>query len=102
LSRLLILLDFKPFVISDLIKNEEFAEVLILEALGRSVGMDGWRRAGGTRRGDSSRGAELLRGTTGWKWCSGRMPHRSTEGYSMSIYIYGLAFECVWILFRML
>ena len=32
--RLLILLDFKSFIISDLIKNEEFAEVLILEGLG--------------------------------------------------------------------
>ena len=33
LSRLLIPIDFKSFIISDLIKNEEFAEVLILEGL---------------------------------------------------------------------
>jgi hypothetical protein len=37
LARLLILLDFKSFIISDLIKNEEFAEVLILEELGRAM-----------------------------------------------------------------
>jgi hypothetical protein len=35
LSRLLILMDFKSFIISDLIKNEDFMEVLILEGLGR-------------------------------------------------------------------
>jgi hypothetical protein len=95
LSPVLILLDFKSFIISDLIKNEGFAEVLILGGLGRAVGMDGWRRAGGTRHVDSSRGAELLRGRAAWKWCSGRMPHRSTKGYSMSIYIYRLVFECL-------
>jgi hypothetical protein len=39
-ARLLILLDFKPFIISDLIKNEEFAEVLILEGLGRALRTD--------------------------------------------------------------
>ena len=33
LSRLLILMDFKSFIIIDLIKNEDFAEVLILEGL---------------------------------------------------------------------
>ena len=32
-SSALILLDFKSFVISDLIKNEDFMEVLILEGL---------------------------------------------------------------------
>ena len=67
LARLLILLDFKSFIISDLIKNEGFAEVLILGGLGRAVGTGGWRRAGGTRRGDSSRGAELLRAGAAWK-----------------------------------
>ena len=37
LSPVLILLDFKSFIISDLIKNEEFAEVLILVGLGRAM-----------------------------------------------------------------
>jgi len=37
LARLLILLDFKSFIISDLIKNEKFAEVLILGGLGRAM-----------------------------------------------------------------
>ena len=36
LSRLLILMDFKSCGISDLVKNEGFAEVLILEGLGRA------------------------------------------------------------------
>jgi hypothetical protein len=58
-ARLLILMDFKSFIISDLIKNEEFAQVLILGELGRAVGTEGWifrlrecsgppRRAGAT------------------------------------------------------
>jgi len=42
LSRVLILLDFKSFIISDLIKNEDFMEVLILGGLGRAFGMDVW------------------------------------------------------------
>jgi hypothetical protein len=46
LPRSLILLDFKSFIISDLIKNEEFAEVLILDGLGRAVGTGEWIRAG--------------------------------------------------------
>jgi hypothetical protein len=33
LSPVLILIDFKSFIISDLIKNEDFMEVLILEGL---------------------------------------------------------------------
>jgi hypothetical protein len=41
-GRLLILLDLKSFIISDLIKNDEFAEVLILEGLGGAMGMGGW------------------------------------------------------------
>ena len=40
LSRLLIPIDFKSFIISDLIKNGEFTEVLILGGLGRAVGRD--------------------------------------------------------------
>jgi len=35
LSRVMILIDFKSCIISDLIKNEDFAEVLILEELQR-------------------------------------------------------------------
>jgi hypothetical protein len=42
LSRVLILLDFKSFIISDLIKNEDFMEVLSLGGLGRAFGMDVW------------------------------------------------------------
>jgi hypothetical protein len=42
LSRVLILLDFKSFIISDLIKNEGFTEVLILEGLGRAKCTNGW------------------------------------------------------------
>jgi hypothetical protein len=42
LLRVLILLDFKSFIISDLIKNEDFMEVLILGGLGRAFGMDVW------------------------------------------------------------
>jgi len=37
LSPVLILLDFKSFIISDLIKNEDFMEVLILGGLGRAT-----------------------------------------------------------------
>jgi hypothetical protein len=96
-ERLLILLDFKSFMISDLIKNEGFAEVLILGGLGCAVGTDVWDRAGDTERGPPTRcgrRSEPLRGRAGRKWCSERMPHRSTRGYCMSIYIYTLAFEC--------
>jgi hypothetical protein len=46
LSPVLILIDFKSFIISDLIKNEVFMEVLILEGLGRAAGMAGWSREG--------------------------------------------------------
>jgi hypothetical protein len=46
LARSLILLDFKSFIISDLIKNEGFAEVLILEELGRAKCRGGWTSAG--------------------------------------------------------
>ena len=47
LLRVLILLDFKSFIISDLIKNEEFTEVLILEGLGRAARRrNGWIREG--------------------------------------------------------
>jgi hypothetical protein len=45
-ARWLILLDFKSFVISDFIKNWEFAEVLILEGLGQAVGTGGWNWPG--------------------------------------------------------
>jgi hypothetical protein len=38
-------LDFKSFVISDLIKNDDFTEVLILEDLVRAKCKDGWLRA---------------------------------------------------------
>jgi len=63
LSPVLILIDFKSFIISDLIKNEDFMEVLILEGLGRAMRRD---RAGATGRGEGSVGAELLRGRTAW------------------------------------
>ena len=71
--------------------------MLILEGLGRAVGTDVWDRAGEIERGPPTtcgRRSEPLRGRAGRKWCSERMPHRSTHSYSMSIYIYGLAFEC--------
>jgi hypothetical protein len=100
-ARLLILLDLKSFIISDLIKNDEFAEVLILEGLGGAVGRDGWNRAGEAGRAECSRSGGLPRGRADRRWCSECTPHRSTDGYSMSIYIYGLAFECLWIFFRM-
>jgi len=109
-ARLLILLDFKSFIISDLIKNERFAEVLILEGLGCAVGRDGWTWAGKIRRDPPAAGwirrrlvvragtgcrraSEPLRRGAGRKRPSGRMPHRSTQSYSMSIYIYELVFE---------
>jgi hypothetical protein len=40
LHPVLILLDFKSFIISDLIKNEDFMEVLILGGLGRAFGIE--------------------------------------------------------------
>ena len=42
LSAMLILMDFKSFIISDLIKNEGFTEVLILEGLERATRTNGW------------------------------------------------------------
>jgi len=42
LSPVMILIDFKSFIISDLIKNEEFAEVLILGGLGGAKYRGGW------------------------------------------------------------
>ena len=71
--------------------------MMILEGLGRAVGTDVWDRAGEIERGPPTtcgRRSEPLRGRAGRKWCSERMPHRSTDGYCMSIYIYTLAFEC--------
>jgi hypothetical protein len=64
LAALLILIDFKSCIISDLIKNEDLMEVLILEGLGRAMRRD---RAGATGRGEGSVGAELLRGRAAWK-----------------------------------
>ena len=46
LSAMLILMDFKSFIISDLIKNEGFTEVLILGGLGRARCTDGWAVVG--------------------------------------------------------
>jgi hypothetical protein len=48
LSVMLILIDFKSFIISDLIKNEDFMEVLILERLGRAKCTCAWIWAGKT------------------------------------------------------
>jgi hypothetical protein len=52
-------------------------------------------------RGGSGCG-ELLRARAGWKWCSGRISHATTRSYSMSIYICRLAFEWLWMFFRIL
>jgi len=42
LSPVMILIDFKSFIISDLIKIEEFAEVLIVGGLGGAKYRGGW------------------------------------------------------------
>jgi hypothetical protein len=54
LSRLVILIDLKSLIISDLIKNEDFAKVLILEELQRDFSevlnledLNGAKRANG-------------------------------------------------------
>jgi len=126
-ARLLILLDFKSFIISDLIKHEEFAEVLILDGLGRAVGTDGWNfrlREGSSARASERDGCDpprLLSGedggvvritqrrrdsrrslcrssgrqASGDEFCAELMREVSTDDYSASTGIYGLAFECV-------
>ena len=75
LSAMLILMDFKSFIISDLIKNEGFTEVLILGGLGRARCTDGWAVVGKvTRCGDPLTPSAFASATTGRRLLRGRAP----------------------------